>query len=75
MTPDDHDAVLKLVGKIDTLVCRVDNLTQCVEKCQLSSSKTYVTRREFSPVQRLTYGAVAVVLSYVIYHTAVHVFS
>ncbi len=56
MSADETERVSVLTERIDHLIERLDRFEELAEK-------RFVTRMEFSPVERLVYGSVAIAMS------------
>lgn len=52
--------------KVSVLTERIDNLIERIDKFEEIAETRFVTRVEFSPVQRLVYGGTGIVLSLVL---------
>lgn len=53
-------------AKIDVLTERIDNLIDHLDRFEVAAEKRFVTREEFSPVQKIIYGGVGIILSAVL---------
>jgi len=51
---------------VSVLTERIDNLIERLDKFEELAAAHFVTRMEFSPVQKLVYGGVGIVLSLVL---------
>jgi len=52
--------------KVSVLTERIDNLMERLDKFEEIAETRFVTRVEFSPVQKLVYGGAGIVLSLVL---------
>jgi len=52
--------------KVSVLTERIDNLMERLDKFEEIAETRFVTRVEFSPVQKLVYGGVGIALSMVL---------
>lgn len=52
--------------KVSVLTERIDNLIKHLDKFEDAAEKRFVTRAEFSPVQRIVYGGTGVILTSVL---------
>lgn len=52
--------------KVSVLTERIDNLIERIDKFEGIAEARFVTRAEFSPVQKLVYGGTGIVLSLVL---------
>ena len=48
--------------KVSVLTERIDNLIKHLEKFETDAGRRFVTRDEFSPVQRIVYGGTGLIL-------------
>ena len=52
--------------KVSVLTERIDNLIERIDKFEKIAETRYVTRMEFTPVQKLVYGGAGIMLSLVL---------
>jgi hypothetical protein len=52
--------------KVSVLTERIDNLIERIDRFEEVAEARFVTRAEFSPVQKLVYGGTGIVLSLVL---------
>lgn len=52
--------------KVSVLTERIDNLIERIDRFEEIADARFVTRAEFSPIQKLVYGGTGIVLSLVL---------